>query len=127
MVTGRNATSPGGPAEQPGLPTRKQAPGDLFDSLHTLPYRKDAIMTTTFSLSFAALSIDGADPAVPADFRGKTLNRPVTPEAVARGVAVDATDPASGPRLLFHEVPEPETLKNRLTVPSGPSYPRGGS
>ena len=29
-------------------------------------------------------------------------------------MAVDATDPASGPRLLFHEVPEPETVKNRL-------------
>ena len=29
-------------------------------------------------------------------------------------MAVDATDPVSGPRLIFHEVPESQTLKNRL-------------
>jgi Glyoxalase-like domain len=71
-------------------------------------------MTATFSLSFAALSIDCADPAVLADFWGKALGRPVSPGAVAGDMAVDATDPASGPRLLFHPVPEPETAKNRL-------------
>jgi Glyoxalase-like domain len=71
-------------------------------------------MTATFSLSFAALSIDCADPAVLADFWGKALGRPVSPGAVAGDMAVDATDPASGPRLLFHPVPEPETVKNRL-------------
>jgi hypothetical protein len=65
-------------------------------------------------LGFAALSIDCADPAALADFWGKVLGRPVSPGAVAGDVAVDATDPASGPRLLFHEVPEPETVKNRL-------------
>jgi Glyoxalase-like domain len=50
----------------------------------------------TFSLSFAALSIDCADPAVLADFWGKALGRPVSPGAVAGDMAVDATDPASG-------------------------------
>jgi hypothetical protein len=99
MVHGHERHLLGGRADQLAFPTRKQAPGDLFVSLHTQPYREDATMTTTFSLSFAALSIDCAD----------------------------ATVPASGPRLLFHEVPEPETVKNRLTVRSGSSYLQGGS
>jgi hypothetical protein len=71
-------------------------------------------MTATFSPSFAALSIDCADPAALADFWGKALDRPVSPGAVPGDMAVDATDPASGPRLLFHPVPEPGTVKNRL-------------
>ena len=71
-------------------------------------------MTATVSLSFAALNIDCADPAVLADFWGKALGRPVSPGAVAGDMAVDATDPASGPRLIFHPVPEPETASNRL-------------
>ena len=66
------------------------------------------------SVGFAALSIDCADPAALAGFWGKVLGRPVSPGAVAGDMAVDATDPASGPRLLFHEVPEPETVGNRL-------------
>ena len=40
-------------------------------------------MTTTVDLSFAALTIDSADPAALADFRGKALGRPVCPGAVA--------------------------------------------
>jgi len=71
-------------------------------------------MTATFSLSFAALSIDCADPSALADFWGKALGRPVSPGAVAGDMAVDATDPGSGPRLILHPVPEPETVTNRL-------------
>jgi predicted enzyme related to lactoylglutathione lyase len=71
-------------------------------------------MTATSSVSFAALNIDCADPAVLADFWGKALGRPVSPGAVPGDMAVDATDPASGPRLIFHPVPEPQTVKNRL-------------
>ena len=66
------------------------------------------------SLGFAALNIDCADPAALADFWGKVLGRPVSQGAVAGDMAVDATDPASGPRLIFHPVPQPETVKNRL-------------
>ena len=66
------------------------------------------------SLGFAALNIDCADPADLAEFWGKVLGRPVSPGAVAGDMAVDATDPAKGPRLIFHEVPEPEAVKNRL-------------
>ena len=71
-------------------------------------------MTTTASLSFAALNFDCADPAVLADFWGKALDRPVSQGAVAGDMAVDATDPESGPRLIFHPVPTRETVKNRL-------------
>jgi Glyoxalase-like domain len=71
-------------------------------------------MTATFSVSFAALNIDCADPAALADFWGNALGRPVSPGAVAGDMAVDATDPASGPRLIFHPLPEPETVTNRL-------------
>jgi len=66
------------------------------------------------SLGFAALNIDCADPAGLAEFWGKVLGRPVSPGAVAGDMAVDATDPSSGPRLIFHEVTEPEPVKNRL-------------
>lgn len=64
------------------------------------------------SLGFAALNFDCADPAALADFWGKVLGRPVSPGAVAGDMAVDATDPASGPRLIFHPVPQPETVNN---------------
>ena len=66
------------------------------------------------SLGFAALNIDCADAAALAEFWGAVLGRPVSPGAVAGDMAVDATDPASGPRLIFHEVTEPETARNRL-------------
>jgi hypothetical protein len=75
---------------------------------------KEAIMTATVSLSVAALTIDSADPAALAEFWGKALGRPVSPGAVAGDTAVDATDPASGPRMLLHNAPEPEAAKNRL-------------
>src|SRR5215472_19228295 len=77
-------------------------------------HRRRAAMTTTVSLSFAALAIDSADPAALADFWGNALGRPVSPGAVAGDKAVDATDPAKGPRLIFHQVSGPETAKNRL-------------
>jgi len=54
-------------------------------------------MTTTVSLSFAALTIDCADPAALADFWGKALGRPVSPGAVAGDTAIDVTGPDSGP------------------------------
>ena len=71
-------------------------------------------MTTTVSLSFAALTIDCADPAALADFWGKALGRPVSPGAVAGDTAVDATGPENGPRMILHRPPEPKTAKNSL-------------
>ena len=67
-------------------------------------------MTTTVTLSFAALTIDSADPAALADFWGKALGRPVSPGAVAGDTAVDTTGPESGPRMLLRNVPEPKGM-----------------
>jgi hypothetical protein len=67
-------------------------------------------MTSTASLSFAALTIDCADPAALADFWGKALGRPVSPGAVAGDTSVDAAGPDSGPRMLLHNVPEPKGM-----------------
>ena len=107
-------------------------------------------MTTTVSLSFAALTIDSANPAALADFWGKALGRPVSPGAVAGDTAVDATGPDSGPRMILHHPPEPGPANNRIhpvlvtdhhdeeterltalgakslnqtTLPAGPSHP----
>jgi predicted enzyme related to lactoylglutathione lyase len=64
--------------------------------------------TTAVSLGVAALTIDCADPAALADFWGKALGRPVSPGAVPGDMAVDATDPAGGPRMILRRVPEPK-------------------
>src|SRR5258708_19269158 len=71
-------------------------------------------MTTTVSLSVAALTIDSADPAALADFWGKALGRPVSPGAVAGDTAVDATGPDSGPRMILHNPPEPKAAKKSV-------------
>jgi Glyoxalase-like domain len=71
-------------------------------------------MTTTVSLSFAALTIDSADPAALADFWGKALGRPVSPGAAAGDTAVDVTGPEGGPRLILPKPPEPGTVKNSI-------------
>ena len=71
-------------------------------------------MPATVGVSFAALNFDCADPAVLAAFWGNALGRPFGPGAIGGDMAVDATDPASGPRLIFHPVPRRETVKNTL-------------
>jgi hypothetical protein len=71
-------------------------------------------MTTTVSLSFAALTIDSTDPAALAGFWGKTLGRPVSPGAVAGDIAVDTTGPDSGPRMILHNPQGPGTAKNSV-------------
>jgi Glyoxalase-like domain len=68
-------------------------------------------MTTTVSLSVAALTIDCADPAALADFWGKALGRPVRPGAIAGDTAVDASGPESGPEMILHNPPESRTAK----------------
>jgi hypothetical protein len=64
--------------------------------------------------SVIGLSIDCADPVTLAAFWANALGRPVNPGAGPEYAAIDATDPAFGPRLAFHKVPEPKTVKNRL-------------
>ena len=60
------------------------------------------------------LSIDCADAVTLAGFWSRVLGRPVNPGADAQDAAIDATGPDGGPRLAFHQVPEPKTVKNRL-------------
>jgi predicted enzyme related to lactoylglutathione lyase len=64
--------------------------------------------------SVIGLSIDSADPVTLARFWSEVLGRPINPGPDTENTAIDATDPASGPRLAFHKVPEPKTVKNRL-------------
>jgi hypothetical protein len=71
-------------------------------------------MSTTASLSFAALTIDSADPAALAEFWGKALGRPVSPGAVAGDTAVDVTEPESGPRMILHNPPRQGTAKTSI-------------
>src|SRR6202046_4617874 len=71
-------------------------------------------MTATVSLSVAALTTAGPDPAALADFWGKALGRPVSPGAVAGDTSVDAAGPESGPRMLLHNPPGPGTAKNSV-------------
>jgi hypothetical protein len=66
------------------------------------------------TMSVIGLSIDCADAVSLARFWPEVLGRPVNPGADAEHAAIDATDPASGPRLSFQQVPEPKTIKNRL-------------
>ena len=69
---------------------------------------------TAPALSVAALTIDCTDPAALADFWGKVLGRPVSPGAPSENATLDATDPASGPKMFFTKVPEAKAVKNRL-------------
>jgi predicted enzyme related to lactoylglutathione lyase len=69
---------------------------------------------TTPALTVTALTIDCADPAALADFWGTVLGRPVSPGATAENAQLEATDPASGPRMFFQRVPEAKSVKNRL-------------
>lgn len=67
--------------------------------------------------SIASLSIDAVDAAALAAlaaFWSEVLDRPVSPGATAESAAIDATDPAAGPKLFFWKVPEPKPVKNRL-------------
>ncbi|MEV6995971.1 VOC family protein [Streptomyces sp. NPDC093228] len=62
-----------------------------------------------------ALSIDCADAATLASFWSQVLGRPVNDGATAEFAAIAATDAtATGPLLLFHQVPEGKNVKNRL-------------
>ncbi|HXA60229.1 MAG TPA: VOC family protein [Streptosporangiaceae bacterium] len=70
-------------------------------------------MSTTI---VGAVSIDTADAAALAAFWAEVLGRPVNPGAAADYAAIDATDPASGPKITFHKVPELKTVKSRVRL-----------
>ncbi|HVQ50311.1 MAG TPA: VOC family protein, partial [Mycobacterium sp.] len=66
-------------------------------------------------LEVIGLSVDCADAAELAMFWSELLGRPIGEGASAEYASIPATDQGkSGPRLTFHRVPEPKTVKNRL-------------
>jgi Glyoxalase-like domain len=64
------------------------------------------------ALTLLALSIDCGDAAKLAAFWAAALGRPADPGATPESAAI--TPGATGPRLLFHQGPQPKTVKNRL-------------
>jgi hypothetical protein len=70
--------------------------------------------TASNSVSVFGLSLDCGDASAVASFWSSVHGRPVSTGATEQDAAIDATDPAKGPRLSFHKVPEGKTLKNRL-------------
>jgi hypothetical protein len=61
------------------------------------------------------VAVDSTDAATLAGFWAQVLGRQVADGATAEHVVLTAdADPAHGPRLAFHRVPEPKTSKNRL-------------
>jgi predicted enzyme related to lactoylglutathione lyase len=67
------------------------------------------------SNTFFGIAIDCADAATLAEFWAAVLGRRVTADSSSESAAVEI-DPGTGtaPRLGFHRVPEPKTVKNRL-------------
>jgi len=67
------------------------------------------------ALALLALSIDCGNAGKLAAFWAAALSRPADPGATPESAAITPGDSgAPGPRLLFHQVPEPKTVKNRL-------------
>jgi hypothetical protein len=58
-----------------------------------------------------AISIDGSDIPRLSQFWADVLGRPVSPGATGSFAVIDIAD---GLRLMFHQVPEGKTVKNRL-------------
>ena len=68
------------------------------------------------SSSISAIRINTADPAALAAFWAQVVGRPVNPGATAHYAAIDATDPANGPKFTFHKVSELTAPENRVRL-----------
>jgi hypothetical protein len=66
------------------------------------------------AIALMAVSYDCADAGKVAQFWAGALGRPVSPGASPERAVVTADDPGAGPQLIFHQVPEGKTVKNRL-------------
>ena len=67
------------------------------------------------SNSLLALSFDTADAAAIAGFWAEVLDRPIADGATTQFAAIGVVDATlTGPRLMFHQVPEGKRVKNRL-------------
>jgi predicted enzyme related to lactoylglutathione lyase len=71
-----------------------------------------------------AVSIDCADAEKVARFWAAALGRSVGPGASPQSARVAADGAASGPVLLFHQVPESKTVKNRVHLDLSTTDPR---
>jgi hypothetical protein len=67
------------------------------------------------SNSFFGVAVDCADAAVLAEFWAAVLGRRVAAGATSQSATIEV-EPGTGtaPRLGFHKVPEPKSVKNRL-------------
>jgi len=63
--------------------------------------------------SLLAVTFDCADAATLAGFWADVLGRPVADDPTSEQAVLLPGD-TSGPRIVFHKVPEPKTVKNRL-------------
>jgi Glyoxalase-like domain len=71
--------------------------------------------TSTMSNKVFGISVDCTDAAALARFWGAVLGRRIAEGATSQGAVLLADDqPAGGPRLGFHQVPEAKAVKNRL-------------
>ena len=66
------------------------------------------------SISIYGTSFDAADAAAIAAFWGEALGRAVNPGATRDSASLAAKEGADEPPIMFHGVPEPKTVKNRL-------------
>jgi predicted enzyme related to lactoylglutathione lyase len=65
------------------------------------------------------VAVDCADAAALARFWAAVLGREVSADPNTDLAIIEATDPVSGPRLIFHRVPEAKSVKNRLHLDLG--------
>jgi Glyoxalase-like domain len=66
------------------------------------------------SISIYGTSFDAADAAAIAAFWGEALGRAVNPGATRDSASLAAHEGTDEPSIMFHGVPEPKTVKNRL-------------
>jgi hypothetical protein len=66
------------------------------------------------SISIYGTSFDAADAAAIATFWGEALGRAVNPGATRDSASLAAREGADEPPIMFHGVPEPKAVKNRL-------------
>ena len=66
------------------------------------------------STTFFGVSFDATDAARAARFWAAVLDRKVAEGGDEHDAVVEAGDPAGGPRLAFHQVPEAKNVKNRF-------------
>jgi predicted enzyme related to lactoylglutathione lyase len=66
------------------------------------------------SIRIYGTSIDAADAAALAAFWAEALARPVNPGATKESASLAASPGDDETLIMFHQVPEPKTVKNRV-------------